>query len=268
MKAAVAFSGGLDSTYAIWKILTTTQDSVTAVIFDLDGLLPEDYETYDIRIFLRNAKLESSLAKVQPILDWFAANLRPVNLAVVPITPDKLIHEHPNTPETYFTDWGVGLVNAGDLDRIIITHEKENDGNANRGRFGKEGPGSWLAYDRFMLNATRGSLEFPLLDSDYHHGVAMAEIPHDLMALVSSCNSGRENCTCFKCSKMKFFERELQAGKTTSEISNYIMSKSLQPNGRWLTMKTWLGEEDIGYIPSMIFEEKDMPTWPSSVFKS
>lgn len=267
MKAAVSFSGGVDSTYAIWKILTTTQDDVMAVVFDTDDLTPEDYETNDIRLFPKGKTLASTLAKAQPIVDWFAANLRPIELVIVPVELPKLIPDWPNTPETYFTNWAVEKVNVNELDRIIISHEKENDGNANRGSRGREGPASWLAHDLFVANATRGSVEFPLIESDYHHGVAMSELPANLMALAGSCNSDREDCTCFKCSKMKFFEREVQAGKTMSEIADYVMSKSLQSSGQWLTMKAWLGTEGIGYIPSIDFPEKDVPTWPSSVFK-
>ncbi len=232
-----------------------------------ERLTPEDYETNDIRLFAKGKSLASTLAKAQPIVDWFAANLRPIELVIVPVELPKLIPDWPNTPETYFTNWAVEKVNLNELDRIIITHEKENDGNANRGPRGKEGPGSWLAHDLFVANATRGSVEFPLIEADYHHGVAISEMPTDLLALVTSCNSQNDPCFCFKCSKRRFFARQLESGKTMPEIAEYVRQKSALPNGNWLTMKTWLGDEGVGYTPSINFPERDMPTWPSSVFK-
>ena len=51
MRTIIGNSGGLDSTYALWKLLSTTDDEVTVVLLNTDGLTNQVITRFDVRSF-------------------------------------------------------------------------------------------------------------------------------------------------------------------------------------------------------------------------
>jgi 7-cyano-7-deazaguanine synthase in queuosine biosynthesis len=270
MKTIIGNSGGLDSTYALWKLLSSTDDEVTVVLLNTDDLTTQIKTKYDVRSFNSRQPNDGRVTRVRSIVDWLSANVRPCTLAEVNIDASVLKRgvEYPNNPQTIIVDWAISKINANLADKVVVTTERENDGFSNGGTIATRAPGALAARDRFTDNATRGQLSFMLLDMNYHQGMATREMPADLFALTRSCDSpAPEPCgTCFKCSKRKFFAEAITDGKPDDEIRTYVASKSELTDGRWLTMKNWLKDDVSTYVGG---GDKiwNMPVWPSSIDK-
>ena len=272
MKTIIGNSGGLDSTYALWKLLTATTDDVTVVLLNTDDLTANVRQKFDVRSFNSAQSNASRMTRVQAIVQWLSTNVRPCTLIEVPLDASVLRRgvEYPNNPQTVIVDWAVKKINAGEADRVIVTTERENDGFSNGGTVSSRAPGALAARDRFAVDATRGQLSFMLLDMNYHQGMAIREMPAALYALTRSCDSHEpEPCgVCFKCSKRKFFAEAIAGGKTDEQIRQKIAEKSELANGRWRSMKHWIAEEVSTCAVAPIDKTWNMPVWPQSVIKT
>jgi tRNA(Met) C34 N-acetyltransferase TmcA len=71
MKTVLTFSGGIDSTYVLWKLLSETQDEITAIFISSDNLSPADFSRYDLRAFRG-----SSQATADASAQWLQSNVR------------------------------------------------------------------------------------------------------------------------------------------------------------------------------------------------
>lgn len=272
MKTIIGNSGGLDSTYALWKLLTTTNDDVTVVLLNTDDLTGEVMRKFDVRSFNSAQSNSSRAARVRSIVNWLSTNVRPCTLSEVRLDATVLRRgvEYPNNPQTIIVDWAVQKINAGEADKVVVTTERENDGFSNGGTIASRAPGAIAAKDRFVADATRGELSFILLDMNYHQGVAIRELPAELYALTRSCDSpAPEPCgVCFKCSKRKFFAEAISQGKTDEEIRSYVALKSELPNNRWRSMKFWIAEDVPTCAYQSVDKTWDMLVWPQSVNKN
>jgi hypothetical protein len=268
MRTIIGNSGGLDSTYALWKLLSTTDDEVTVVLLNTDGLTNQVITRFDVRSFNSLHKNSQRAQRVQNIVNWLSANVRScaiVNVALDESTLRRGI-EYPNNPQTAIVEWAVVKINAGEADKIIVTTERENDGYSNGGTITSRAPGAMAAKARFVDNATRGEISFMLLDAGYHQGVALREMPKALVDMTHSCDvQGSEPCgVCFKCSKRKFFAEAVVQGKTDQEIRDRVVSKTELPNSRWRSMKYWISEEVPTCTRPISDETWEMPSWPTS----
>jgi 7-cyano-7-deazaguanine synthase in queuosine biosynthesis len=268
MRTIIGNSGGLDSTYALWKLLSTTDDEVTVVLLNTDGLTDQVMQKFDVRSFNGRHSNAVRFQRVQAIVGWLSANVRPCTLVNVDVDETILLPgiDYPNNPNTAIVEWAVAKINAGEADKVIVTTERENDGYSNGGTITTRAPGATAARSRFVEKASRGEISFMLLDSGYHQGVALRELPQALIGLTHSCDvQGSEPCgVCFKCSKRKFFTEAIASGKTDEEIRAKVASKSELPNGRWRSMKYWIAEEVPTCRTPAMDKTWDVPSWPSS----
>jgi 7-cyano-7-deazaguanine synthase in queuosine biosynthesis len=272
MRTIIGNSGGLDSTYALWKLLSTTNDDVTVVLLNTDDLTPQARQKFDVRSFNSAQSNATRMDRVRSIVDWLNANVRPCTLIEVRLDETVLRRgvDHPNNPQTVIVDWAVQKINAGEADRVVVTTERENDGFSNGGTIASRAPGAIAARDRFVADATRGELSFILLDMNYHQAVALRELPANLLALTRSCDSpAPEPCgVCFKCSKRKLFAEAISEGKTDEDIRSYVALRSELPDGRWRSMKHWIAEDVSTCAVPANNASWEMPSWPQSVIKS
>ena len=268
MRTIIGNSGGLDSTYALWKLLSTTDDEVTVVLLNTDGLTDQVLKKFDVRSFNSMHKNAQRAQRVQNIVNWLSANVRSCNVVNVGLDESTLRRgiEYPNNPQTAIVEWALAKINAGEADKVIVTTERENDGYSNGGTITSRAPGAMAARARFVDNATRGEISFMLLDANYHQGVAMREMPQALIDLTHSCDSQEDApCgVCFKCSKRKFFAEAIAQGKTDEGIRAKIAAKSELPDGRWRSMKHWISEEVSTCRYPAMDKTWDMPVWPTS----
>jgi hypothetical protein len=258
MKTLVSLSGGIDSTYLLWKLLSTTQNEITALNVDISTSDPNYWMKYDIRGFSKKDGEESQLDKVNSIVAWLKANVRDFTLVREPLMAiylSKDLH-FPNNPQSYSIRYALPRINNGTMDKVCLSCEWENDGFSDGGTVGlNRSQGSWTALEIFKSGATRGSLEFTLLDMDYNQAYALSEMPKELIDL---CRYPLK-FTQWETAKVSWFKGQLNQGKTPAEAGAIAKAKCTLPDGKWFTMKAWV----LGQEPNSS-NTWNMPTWPSS----
>jgi hypothetical protein len=256
MKTFVSLSGGMDSTYLLWKLLSETTDEITALHVDLTSLAPKLIQKYDIRSFSFEEDAAANLTKINEITAWLKTNVRDFNLIIEPISTDYMVRGigSPNNPPAYITRYAVQHINDGTYDRLCMSNEWENDGAAHGGTVTTRRNGAWVAHEIFMAQAQRGSIDFTLLDMDYNQAYALSEMPQELRDLVWDSQD-----QSLKSMKRHYFANLLQEGKTPAEVGQIAKAKCILPDNKWHSMKFWvLGQEPTDATTW------DMPTWPSS----
>jgi 7-cyano-7-deazaguanine synthase in queuosine biosynthesis len=269
MRTIISTSGGLDSTYVLWKTLSTTDDEVTAVFLDFSNI---DVETakrkYDIMLLPNLSTSQVDIDRFNAICRWIKDNVRNFNSEIHNVDLLRFrrgldVIERPNTRETYFVDLAIERINANLMDRIISGYGKvESDGFAHGGtKNGVRRPSSAAAHDRFVLDAKRGQIDFPLIESKYTQANALIEMPQELIDLTHSCI--KDNSTpcnkCIKCDNRNFSLEMVKSGKTSDEIYDYLISKCIQEDGTWISLKFWLKSRD-----PKAWQKWPMPQWPQS----
>jgi hypothetical protein len=260
MKSLIAFSGGMDSTYVLWKCLSQTTDDVTAVFFYGGNLSSTDLTKYNLRSFTEILQLNSIDPASQAVVDWLKANVRDFTLIVEPLNTAyfSVDPNYPNNPQSYCIRRFVYDFNSGVYDQMLSSCERENDGWSNGGTTPQSrGVGSMIARELFVQMANRGRLDFSLIENQYNQAIALSELPQALLALVDTCAIDDMG---FLCQKRRFFKQLLAEGKTQQEIRNIVNQNSITPDNRWMSMKLWLNANP--YPP--LSQSWDMPTWPSS----
>jgi hypothetical protein len=261
MKTLIAFSGGIDSTYVLWKQLTTTEDDITA-FYICNEFVPRTENT-----FYFNTSRTTSLHKnyVENIVNWLKQNTRNFNFKI--IYTNLVDVERTKKISIYLAEYAVTNINNNIYDKYIDGNSKDADG-----WYFKQTP-TYTFYDYFKTNATRGSYEFPCLNDTYNTAVAMVELPQALFDLTVSCDSFKNDDSnnqvpcghCYKCVSNMWYQSKLSANQTPSQITSYINSKSNQSNGSYISMKLWLKNEPN--ITSEIYtanEDRKTEVWDSS----
>jgi hypothetical protein len=252
MKTIVTFSGGVDSTYILWKLLSETADEVTAVFVNVSQIDPAWKSRYDLRTFTGTDPAVCSEA-----INWLQTNVRSFTFVNQPFDVTYVIRgiSNANSPQTYIARYAAPRINVGEFDRLVCTSEKENDGWSNGGSIDTRRPGAMAAKEVFLANATRGTIEFPLIASNYTQANALSEMPSDLLNIVDHCTLEDNS---YKCQKKRWFQNLLDQGKTTQEAYNIWYAKCTSYNDKWFSMKWWI--DDIQPDESNTWP---MPQWPT-----
>lgn len=253
MKIVMNFSGGLDSTYLAWKILSTTTDELTGFFINTTSMPGSWVTKFDMRAFSDNNP-EYAMAAA----NWLQQNVRPFSFVNHDIEDSYLVRGfgNVNSPQVYLARYATPRINTSEYDKVVCTSEKENDGWSNGGTIDSRRPGAFAARDWFVANATRGSVEFPLIASDYTQAVALLEMPKGLSSLVDVCSVQDQS---FKCKKRRWLQAQLDEGKTPQEIYALWYQKCTVYQGRWFSMKWWID----GALPTEN-NTWPMPAWPTS----
>jgi len=254
MKTILPISGGLDSTYLLWKLLSETSDEITAVFVDLSSVDARFRQKYDIRSFAFEESGTEYIVKVSRIVDWLKTNVRDFTFLIEPIDVNYLTRGvgSPNNPPAYMARYAVPKINAGTYDRLCLSNEWENDGFSNGGTITTRRTGAWVAREIFVEQATRGQIDFTLLDMDYNQAYAISEMPSALYGMINSDVGG-------KSTKRGWFKSQLDKGMTPKEVGDLAKSKCMLPNGKWHSMRFWMSGISVEESHAW-----DMPTWPSS----
>lgn len=263
MKVVTDISGGADSTYLLWKLLSTTTDEVTAIFIDGSASY-SDRVIYDLRGVNAEQSMPIIRQTVANVVSWLKQNVRDFTLITyqLDINAFPIGNSVPNSRTAFWMKKAVDGVNSGEFDKICSGSEFENDGFSDVGTTTERRPNTCAIRDIFVQLATRGSLEFPLIAMNYNQSNSYAEMPRDLFNLTRSCDTPTaEPCQiCFKCRKRAFVCEMIDTGKTPTQVGEYIDSRSRLPNGKWVSMKNWLTPNGPPPYP-----EWDMPQWPPAV---
>jgi hypothetical protein len=236
MKIMIGFSGGMDSTYVLWKTLMQTQDEVTAVFIRTQNISRKTYDRYDMRTFSGLQEEENVAAT---IANWLNNNIRTFSFTPVDFSEQYVVRGfgHPNSPQTYLARYAASQMSNGNCDKLLLCSEKENDGWANAGTVQTRRTGAEAALDAFTQTATRGSIEWPLIQSNYTQAYALSELPSELQSLLSPCSEDNDS---YKCRKRRWFQNLLNEGKTPEETWNIYYNNCMSYQDKWFSMKYWL----------------------------
>lgn len=257
MKSFVSLSGGIDSTYLLWKLLAETSDEVTAFHIDLTNVDHSFKIKYDTRSFDFHLTEDATSKVVNSIVAWLKQNVRDFTFLSEPMNEQYLVPDWnvPNNPPAYILRYAIDKINSNQIDRVCLSSEWENDGGANGGTVTTRRTGAWVAHEFFLEKATRGRIDFTLLDMDYNQSFALAEMPQALQNIILSSRSEEH----YKSIKTKYFQELLAEGKTPKECGDIAKARCILSNGKWLSMKHWLTNSDATDKDAW-----DMPTWPTS----
>jgi len=254
MKTIIPLSGGLDSTYALWKLLSETSDEVTALFVNMDNFDTAWNLRYDLRGF--SGGDDPTLAFT--VFEWLKQNVRTFTLLNHSFDTNNLVRGFgkTNNPQVYATRYAIPKINEGEYDRISFAVEKENDGWSNGGTINFRRPGSIAAREIFVATAQRGSIDFPLVTSNYTQANALFELPKPLLDIIIAYS---ENDTSFKYKKKQWLKSLLNEGKTTEEIYGIWYSKCTVYPDKWFSMKYWIND-----VEPTEQNTWSMPEWPTS----
>lgn len=260
MKTVVAFSGGIDSTYNLWKLLTTTDDDIIAAYFD------DAYQVINYGVgYAMNSTSIYQLQAARMLVDLLRAKYpdRPFEFVVNNIyeyAPDEV-------KSVRIIRHYAARVNSGEIDRIVFGNGwrpwDEAKVAANDTPNLLVIPQICVAADRaFSLVCTRGAVEFPYAENKTGTGNAILELPADILSRTVSCTSPKVdastgrilNCgVCNKCQEATLITQQLAAGKTADETTI--------ARDRSFVVKFRLKFLDTGGIWAHVTADEDIPAF-------
>jgi 7-cyano-7-deazaguanine synthase in queuosine biosynthesis len=248
-KSLVLFSGGLDSTYVLYKMLSETDDEITAITFQRD-YDSELYVAYPPLNFVRLPKLIEELRKI-----------RNFNHSIKTVTEEEM---NPNTDHTYtyFISYAAPFLNDGTYDRIVTGRTAEQWNKfvkVSDEKIIKGSPTNIAATRLWRNTVTRGEVWNPLQNNAWHTDFNRWHVnyylPSNLYKLTLSCNrpisvdDGTWNKSCGQCYKCLWDEKVtelIELGFTSEMIDNWRKDKAYYYGSRraespiWAPMRIWL----------------------------
>lgn len=275
MKTLLAFSGGIDSIYLLWKELTETNNEITAVFYTGEKIDTEMRNNFNVLNVEEKMFAQVRTVQLQKIASEIMKQTREfvfITEAIDPVfldtdTNNKKLLNHAATLRTAM---GVRDLNDGKYDRFAAGSCIDNDGYLiNKNGFVANETASSLMTKYFIKNAKRGELHLPFCDEEYTVAEAIENLPDWLVAMNRSCqlmlSSNINACNqCYKCLTHEYARMLLSEGKTTKEIFDIYMKKSIMPDGTWRSQQVWIAEE-IPSVLSPTINTMPMPQWGHSV---
>lgn len=274
MKTLVAFSGGIDSIYVLWNELSKTNNAVTAVFYTGEKITSEMRQNFNVLNVEEKMFADARFGQIQEMSEKIMKATRQFDVIKEAIEPELLDTDTSNPlllnhAATLRTAMAVKHINVGTYDSFLTGVSKDNDGYLiKKNGYKNDESASSLSMKYFLKHAKRGELRMPLCDMDYTVAQALNELPEWLIAINRSCQfslSSKINACneCYKCMTHEYARNLLAKGKTTEEIYDLYMQKSILPNGEWRSQQIWIAEEVPCNITSDITSYK-MPEWGNS----
>ena len=231
-RTLLAFSGGIETAYIAWKLLTETEDELTCLFLKTPNSVGRRQFDGDIHQYKKIQPLITELKKIRP----FEVIL-------------KQCQEHEFNFETehyytFFINFAAPLLNLGIYDRIATGRTWEQAGQKILSDPNLNGSPSSIAGKRlFDRLVTKGELWNPLVTHDFKQNFtkahAIQELPQNILSKTFSCvtpmlneNDEYHACDlCFKCLSIKNINKKLSQGKTPEEIDAWRIEKSYEYGG-------------------------------------
>ena len=240
MRTLVAFSGGLDSTYVLWKLLTTTNDEITAVFFDFSyltdsscssasGASASSLSEYN-KLVARN--IVSYLKQTTRNFDFIIENCYSLNE-----DEDSTI---------YCARWAANKIQESIYDRYATGHEATVESREEYYRVHNMPARNRLSVGQAAKNAfsqitDSTKIWYPLSRDEWRKRTSeqLAELPSDLVQLSISCNNissvdsvgNPVPCgQCNKCVRNNMLNQRLNLGETADQAWNYYTSSEAFAN--------------------------------------
>lgn len=251
MKSLIAISGGVDSTYVLWKMLTETDDEITAVFFDFSQITDNMLTEKDIN---RINQLNVLINRLKSIRNFSFIHHVAASGEIVPQIAHKLL---------FAITYAAPYINDGTYDRLISGASYEDKSQKVVPHLNMTP--AYYAEKRLTKMFSRGSYWAPLVDDSWHNhysrDIALRTLPTNILecAILLSCvkpiyneqlNIKGERChDCGRCLLNDVTLTMIDQGKTSEEIFEWRRMKSYEygTNGlitdtyKWI--KTELGVE-------------------------
>lgn len=199
----MAFSGGLDSSYLAWLILSTTDDELKTFWMDLSHIVyqtPQGPERY------YHDLLPAENIIAPRVIEWLSQNVRPVTFQIIPnVRHDP---EPVDFPGGTSRGWRVipmlktAVSLMAGFDRFVYAKSPENIRTPNQ-------PARDAWYQKWWQeNAPAGTtFETPLLAAWQGRPHALSYLPSELLKIILTCNRPKiidgEPVNCGKCDKCR-----------------------------------------------------------------
>lgn len=232
MKTLLAFTGGIETAYIAWKVLTETSDDLTCVflhVVDTQGVRQFDG---DIHQYNKILPLVEELRKIRS----FSFIKKQCQRAEI---TEELNHYYP-----FFINFAAPYLNSGAFDRIATGRTWEQAGQKILADPNLMGSPSSIAGQRlFDKLVTRGNLWNPLVTHDYKQNFtkahAIQELPPEILSKTFSCvtpmadeyNNLHACGVCFKCLQIRNVNEKLAIGMTPEQIDDWRIQKSYEYGG-------------------------------------
>jgi hypothetical protein len=221
MRTLVAFSGGLDSTYVLWKLLTTTTDEITAVHLDIRYLENE----YGVGHPPVAPYAENS---TNAVVRWLKANTRSFAFETV----NCYEFGADETVEVWLVrNYIASKLNSGEADQVVFgLGQIPYATRVIQGRSSdlmKLPTSAHATYRAFKDVVSRGKCVMYYDKNGIGRGEAMAELPSALFSLTLSCtkpnfisDGSTTNCgKCSKCIDNQFVRSKLDSGMSAAQTT-------------------------------------------------
>lgn len=228
------FSGGADSAYIAYKILTETTDELTTFTMVNNPNDPGPTEwTPRKRFTVRLPKLLDELQKIRP---FKTIEHSPSN---------KEIHSENDNHYLYGIEWVASYMNDGTYDRFVTgrTWEQQNK-SVFKGSQLKGTPTYFASVNLWNKLVTRGVMWDPLVDNsfdeDYNRWHALQNLPQNIARHTISCHNPKLNedetdvsdCNvCYKCLWNEKTRQFIDRGLTAKHLNTWRRMKSLEYGG-------------------------------------
>jgi len=269
VRTAISFSGGLDSTYLLWKLLTETEDEVIAFYMNTKEDYKNKFNRYRFYAFEHSVEIvvnEKKKEMMLSVIEWMQKNVRPFEYREYDIEEKYLRKDLENCPNSVNAFVALELLKNNEIDKFVSTIEMDNDGGSHV-EMNNDGSsliylssGFEISYYIFKNNSLLDKLEHSLLKTNYHQATAIRNIPEQALPLTRSCNlidSAGEPCNeCFKCRKRIYFKNKIDSGYSDQEIYEEYKKRCTVIESKWISMKHWLLAEDDVYAKYKGYESK------------
>ena len=256
-RTLLSFSGGIDSTYIAWKILTETDDELTCLFLhvpDREGMLFQG----DTFLYEQSLILVEELKKI-----------RDFKFIMKQCRKDEITDEL-NCFYTFFINFAAPYLNNNIFDRIVTGHSWEQAGQKILKNYDRS-PVSIAGERLFNKLVTRGELWNPLATHDYVQNYskahAITQLPKEILEKSFSCSfpfkdskNNLKPCNiCYKCLWNIHINNMLESGKTPEEIDIYRIQTAYEYGGGELMapLKYWIYLETGKKPPLHMFKHPD-----------
>lgn len=232
MKTLMLFSGGADSAYIAYKILTETTNELTALTF----VNSDDFSvawTPRRRFLMRIDNLFAELKKIRD----FTVIKKPVL--------STEIHPENDNPYLYGIEWAADAINNGTYDEYVTgrTWEQQNQ-SLFKGSTVKGTPTYFASVNLWNKLVTRGRMYDPLVDNSYHVGFnrwhILKYLPPNIRQYTISCHNPRFNAeatdvvecgTCYKCLWEEKTQEFIDKGYSAEQLNAWRRLTALEYGG-------------------------------------
>lgn len=251
-------SGGIDSTYVLWKLLTETDDEVTAVYFDFWNVSIDMKTQIDPnKKYMMNVLAD----RLKAIRNFNYIHHVAKESEVIPQLEHKLL---------FAIKYAAPFINNGTYDRLVTGAAYEDKALKIVPHLDREV--TEYAEKRLIRLFNRGQYWNPLVDDSWHthysRDIALRNLPADILecALLMSCHNPRYDETvaikghkcndCGRCLINQTSQVMIDEGKTSAEILEWKRVKTYEygANGLAAQVSTWIKTE-LGFEGAPTKEE-------------